>query len=118
MNKSLLAEIRTRVERLDNAELNQLVYMVNDRRDKLTAQARGNLWRDKPVQFDNEGYRFFGRVTKVSRKNSKVKAIREDKINQNAVNLSVTEWTVPNGMLSHAPTFNVDQMRHTSVPIG
>ena len=116
MNKSLLAEIRTRVERLDNAELNQLVYMVNDRRDKLTAQARGNLWRDKPVQFDNEGYRFFGRVTKVNRKNTKVDAIREDHVGN--AGISYRQWTVPNGMLSHAPTFNVDQMAHTSVPIG
>ena len=116
MNNSLLSEIRTRIGRLDNAELNQLVYMVNDRRDKLTAQARGNLWRDKPVQFDNEGYRFFGRVTKVNRKNTKVDAIREDHVGN--AGISYRQWTVPNGMLSHAPTFNVDQMRHTSVPIG
>ena len=118
MNDSLLSEIRGCINQLDNSELNQLVYMVNDRRDVLTSQARGDLWVGKPISFDNDGYRFFGRVTKVNRKNSKVKAIREDRINQHAVNLSVTEWTVPNGMLSHAPTFNVDMMRHTSVPIG
>ena len=116
MNNSLLSEIRTRIGRLDNAELNQLVYMVNDRRDVLTSQARGDLWVDKPVTFDNDGYRFFGRVTKVNRKNTKVDAIREDRIDNG---YSVPKpWSVPNGMLSHAPTFNVDQMKHTSVPIG
>ena len=116
MNNSLLGEIRTRISRLDNAELNQLVYMVNDRRDTLTSQARGDLWTDKPVSFDNDGYRFFGRVTKVNRKNSKVDAIREDRVDRGSSASSV--WTVPNGMLSHAPTFNVDQMKHTSVPVG
>ena len=116
MNNSLLSEIRTRIGRLDNAELNQLVYMVNDRRDVLTSQARGDLWVDKPVTFDNDGYRFFGRVTKVNRKNTKVDAIREDHVGN--AGISYRQWTVPNGMLSHAPTFNVDQMAHTSVPIG
>ena len=116
MNNSLLGEIRTRIGRLDNAELNQLVYMVNDRRDVLTSQARGDLWVDKPVTFDNDGYRFFGRVTKVNRKNTKVDAIREDHVGN--AGISYRQWTVPNGMLSHAPTFNVDQMAHTSVPIG
>ena len=116
MNNSLLGEIRTRIARLDNAELNQLVYMVNDRRDVLTSQARGNLWVDKPVSFDNDGYRFFGRVTKVNRKNTKVDAIREDHVGN--AGISYRQWTVPNGMLSHAPTFNVDQMKHTSVPVG
>ena len=116
MNNSLLSEIRTRIGRLDNAELNQLVYMVNDRRDVLTSQARGNLWVDKPVSFDSDGYKFYGRVTKVNRKNTKVDAIREDRIDNG---YSVPKpWSVPNGMLSHAPTFNVDQMKHTSVPIG
>ena len=116
MNNSLLGEIRTRIARLDNAELNQLVYMVNDRRDVLTSQARGNLWVDKPVSFDNDGYRFFGRVTKVNRKNTKVDAIREDHVG--TAGISYRPWKIPNGMLSHAPTFNVDQMVHTSVPIG
>ena len=116
MNNSLLGEIRTRIARLDNAELNQLVYMVNDRRDVLTSQARGNLWVDKPVSFDNDGYRFFGRVTKVNRKNTKVDAIREDHVG--SAGIPYRQWTVPNGMLSHAPTFNVDQMVHTSVPVG
>ena len=118
MNNSLLGEIRTRVERLNGHELNEIVHMVNDHRRVLAKQAAGDLWKDKPVSFDHEGYRFFGRVTKVNRKNSKIKAIREDKIHPTAVNLSVTEWTVPTTMLSHAPTFNVDQMRHTSVPVG
>ena len=116
MNKSLLNEIRGCINQLDNIELNQLVYMVNDRRDTLTSQARGDLWVDKPVSFDNDGYRFFGRVTKVNRKNSKVTAIREDRMDRGSS--STRLWTVPNGMLSHAPTFNVDQMTHTSVPVG
>ena len=116
MNKSLLNEIRGCINQLDNTELNQLVYMVNDRRDTLTSQARGDLWVDKPVSFDNDGYRFFGRVTKVNRKNSKVTAIREDRMDRGSS--STRLWTVPNGMLSHAPTFNVDQMTHTSVPVG
>ena len=116
MNKSLLNEVRGCINQLDNTELNQLVYMVNDRRDTLTSQARGDLWVDKPVSFDNDGYRFFGRVTKVNRKNSKVDAIREDRMDRGSS--SSRPWTVPNGMLSHAPTFNVDQMKHTSVPVG
>ena len=116
MNKSLLNEIRGCINQLDNTELNQLVQMVNDRRDTLTSQARGDLWVDKPVSFDNDGYRFFGRVTKVNRKNSKVTAIREDRMDRGSS--STRLWTVPNGMLSHAPTFNVDQMKHTSVPVG
>ena len=116
MNKSLLNEIRGCINQLDNTELNQLVYIVNDRRDTLTSQARGDLWVDKPVSFDNDGYRFFGRVTKVNRKNSKVTAIREDRMDRGSS--STRLWTVPNGMLSHAPTFNVDQMKHTSVPVG
>ena len=116
MNKSLLNEIRGCINQLDNTELNKLVYMVNDRRDTLTSQARGDLWVDKPVSFDNDGYRFFGRVTKVNRKNSKVTAIREDRMDRGSS--STRLLTVPNGMLSHAPTFNVDQMKHTSVPVG
>ena len=116
MNDSLLSEIRGCINQLDNSELNQLVYMVNDRRDVLTSQARGDLWVGKPISFDNDGYRFFGRVTKVNRKNTKVEAIREDRIDNG---YSVPKpWNVPNGMLSHAPTFNVDQMTHTSVPVG
>ncbi len=118
MNNSLLGEIRTRINRLDGYELNEIVHMVNDQRRILAKRAAGDLWINKPVSFDHEGYRFFGKVIKVNRKNSKVKAIREDKIHPTAVNLSVTEWTVPNTILSHAPTFNVDQMRHTSVPVG
>ena len=118
MNDYLLGEIRDCINQLDGTELNEIVHMVNDQRRILAKQAAGDLWKDKPVSFDHEGYRFFGRVTKVNRKNSKIKAIREDKIHPTAVNLSVTEWTVPNTMLSHAPTFNVDQMRHTSVPVG
>ena len=116
MNNSLLGEIRTRIARLDNAELNEIVYMVKDQRKVIEAQARGNLWVDKPVSFDSDGYKFYGRVTKVNRKNTKVDAIREDRIDNG---YSVPKpWSVPNGMLSHAPTFNVDQMKHTSVPIG
>ena len=118
MNDYLLGEIRDCINQLDGTELNEIVHMVNDQRRILAKQAAGDLWKDKPVSFDHEGYRFFGRVTKVNRKNSKIKAIREAKIHPTAVNLSVTEWTVPNTMLSHAPTFNVDQMRHTSVPVG
>ena len=117
MNTSLIGEIRTRINRLDGHELNEIVYMVNDQRRILAKQAAGDLWINKPVSFDNEGYRFFGRVVKVNRKNSKVKALREDNIGNEGYN-PVTEWTVPNTMLSHAPTFNVDQMKHTSVPVG
>ena len=116
MNDYLLGEIQGCIDQLDNSELNQLVGMVNDRRDVLTSQARGNLWVDKPVSFDNDGYRFYGRVTKVNRKNSKVTAIREDRMDRGSSASRL--WTVPNGMLSHAPTFNVDQMKHTSVPVG
>ena len=115
MNNSLLSEIRQRVEQLDGTELNEIVYMVNDQRRIVAKQAASNLWVDKAVSFDNEGYRFFGKVIKVNRKNSKVKALREDKMENGTI---ATEWTVPNSMLSHAPTFNVDQMKHTSVPIG
>ena len=116
MNNSLLGEIRTRINRLDGHELNEIVYMVNDQRRILAKQAAGDLWVNKPVSFDNDGYRFFGRVTKVNRKNTKVDAIREDRIDNG---YSVPKpWNVPNGMLSHAPTFNVDQMKHTSVPVG
>ena len=115
MNNSLLSEIRQRVEQLDGTELNEIVYMVNDQRRVVAKQAASNLWVDKAVSFDNEGYRFFGRVVKVNRKNSKVKALREDKMENGTV---ATEWTVPNSMLDHAPTFNVDQMKHTSVPVG
>ena len=115
MNNSLLSEIRQRVEQLDGTELNEIVYMVNDQRRVVAKQAASNLWVDKAVSFDNEGYRFFGKVIKVNRKNSKVKALREDKMENGTF---ATEWTVPNTMLSHAPTFNVDQMKHTSVPVG
>ena len=115
MNNSLLSEIRQRVEQLDGTELNEIVYMVNDQRRIVAKQAASNLWVDKAVSFDNEGYRFFGKVIKVNRKNSKVKALREDKMENGTI---ATEWTVPNSMLSHAPTFNVDQMKHTSVPVG
>ena len=115
MNNSLLSEIRQRVEQLDGTELNEIVYMVNDQRRVVAKQAASNLWVDKAVSFDNEGYRFFGKVIKVNRKNSKVKALREDKMENGTI---ATEWTVPNSMLTHAPTFNVDQMKHTSVPIG
>jgi hypothetical protein len=116
MNDSLLNEIQGCINQLDNAELNNIVHMVNDRRDVLTSQARGNLWVDKPVSFDNDGYKFYGRVTKVNRKNTKVDAIREDRIDNGYSVPNI--WSVPNGMLSHAPTFNVDQMKHTSVPVG
>ena len=116
MNNSLLGEIRTRIGRLDNAELYEIVYMVKDQRKVIEAQARGNLWVDKPVSFDSDGYKFYGRVTKVNRKNTKVDAIREDHVGN--AGISYRQWTVPNGMLSHAPTFNVDQMKHTSVPVG
>ena len=116
MNDSLLNEIQGCINQLDNAELNNIVHMVNDRRDVLTSQARGNLWVDKPVSFDNDGYKFYGRVTKVNRKNTKVDAIREDRIDNGYSVPNI--WSVPNGLLSHAPTFNVDQMKHTSVPVG
>ena len=115
MNTSLLREIRQRVEQLDGTELNEIVYMVNDQRRIVAKQAASNLWVDKAVSFDNEGYRFFGKVIKVNRKNSKVKALRQDNMENGTF---ATEWTVPNSMLTHAPTFNVDQMKHTSVPIG
>ena len=115
MNTSLLGESRTRIDRLDGHELNEIVHMVNDQRRILAKRAAGDLWIDKPVSFDHEGYRFFGKVIKVNRKNSKVKALREDKMENGTF---ATEWTVPNTILSHAPTFNVDQMRHTSVPVG
>ena len=115
MNNSLLSEIRQRVEQLDGTELNEIVYMVYDHRRVIAKQAASNLWVDKAVSFDNEGYRFFGRVIKVNRKNSKVKALREDKMENGTI---ATEWTVPNSMLTHAPTFNGDQMKHTSVPVG
>ena len=115
MNNSLLTEIRTRMSRLDGTELNEVVHMVNDQRKVLSSQARGNLWVGKPVSFDDRGYRFFGRVVKVNRKNTKVNAIREDKL-ENGTRPSV--WTVPNSMLDHAPTFNAEQMKHTSVPVG
>ena len=116
MNNSLIGEIRGRINQLNNGdELNEIVYMVNDHRRILAKQAAGDLWTDKPVSFDHEGFRFFGRVAKVNRKNSKIMALREDKMENGVV---ATEWTVPNTMLTHAPTFNVDQMKHTSVPIG
>ncbi len=115
MNDSLLGEIRGRISRLDGTELNEIVYMVNNHRKVLSNQARGDLWTDKPVSFDDRGYRYFGRVTKVNRKNSKVNAIREDNVDNGT---RPRQWTVPNSMLSHAPTFNVDQMKHTSVPVG
>ena len=115
MNNSLLGEIRTRINRLDGHELNEIVHMVNDHRRVLAKRAAGDLWINKPVSFDHEGYRFFGKVIKVNRKNSKVKALREDKMENGTF---ATEWTVPNTILSHAPTFNVDQMKHTSIPIG
>ena len=115
MNNSLLGEIRTRINRLDGHELNEIVHMVNDQRRILAKRAAGDLWINKPVSFDHEGYRFFGKVIKVNRKNSKVKALREDKMENGTF---ATEWTVPNTILSHAPTFNVGQMKHTSVPIG
>ena len=115
MNNSLLREIRQRVDQLNGTELNEIVYMVNDQRRILAKQAAGNLWTDKPVSFDNDGYKFFGRIVKVNRKNSKVKALREDKMGNG---LRGSEWTVPNTMLSYAPTFNVEQMNHTSVPVG
>jgi len=121
MNDSLLGEIRTRISRLNGTELNEIIYMVNDHRKVLGKQAAGNLWVGKPVSFDDRGYRHFGRVEKVNRRNSKVKAIREDKLGANPRHErweNLTEWTVPNTMLSHAPTFNVDQMKHTSVPVG
>ena len=117
MNNSLIGEIRGRINQLNNGdELNEIVYMVNDHRRILAKQAAGDLWTDKPVSFDHEGFRFFGRVAKVNRKNSKIMALREDKMDRGSS--VVTEWTVPNTMLTHAPTFNVDQMKHTSVPIG
>ena len=115
MNDSLLGEIRTRMSRLDHDELNEIVQMVNNHRRALSSQARKDLWVYKPVSFDDRGFRFFGRVVKVNRKNSKVKALREDKLDNGTY---PTEWTVPNTMLTHAPTFNVDQMKHTSVPVG
>ena len=117
MNNSLLGEIRTRINRLDGHELNEIVYMVNDQRRILAKQAAGDLWVNKPVSFDNDGYLFYGKVVKVNRKNSKVQALREDNIGNGGYN-PVTEWTVPNTLLDHAPTFNVDQMVHTSVPVG
>ena len=115
MNNSLLTEIRTRMSRLNHDEINEIVQMVNDHRKVLSSQARGELLYNKPVSFDDRGFRFFGRVVKVNRKNSKVKALREDKLD-NGVRPSV--WTVPNTMLDHAPTFNAEQMKHTSVPVG
>ena len=115
MNNSLLREIRTRMSRLNGTELNEIVQMVNDHRRVLSSQARGDLWVGKPVSFDDRGYRYFGRVVKVNRKNTKVNAIREDKL-ENGTRPSV--WTVPNSMLDHAPTFNAEQMKHTSVPVG
>jgi hypothetical protein len=115
MNNSLLTEIRTRINRTNGTELNEIVQMINARRDGLTLQARSSLWVGKSVSFDNDGYRFFGRVVKVNRKNTKVSAIREDKL-ENGTRPSV--WTVPNTMLDHAPTFNTEQMKHTSVPVG
>ena len=118
MNNSLLTEIRTRINRTNGTELNEIVHMINDRRDGLTLHARGSLWVGKPVSFDDRGYRHFGRVEKVNRKNSKVKALREDHLNPRPPSVNPTEWTVPNSMLSHAPTFNTDQMKHTSVPVG
>ena len=116
MNDYLLGEIRNCITQLDGTELNEIVYMVNDHRKVLSNQARGDLWTDKPVSFDDRGYRYFGRVVKVNRKNSKVNALREDRMDRGSSSSSV--WTVPNTMLSHAPTFNVDQMKHTSVPVG
>ena len=115
MNKSILREIQNRISRLNGTQLNEIVHMVNDHRKVLSSQARGDLWVGKPVSFDDRGYRHFGRVVKVNRKNSKVNAIREDRLD-NGTRPSV--WTVPNTMLDHAPTFNAEQMKHTSVPVG
>ena len=111
MNNSLLTEIRTRINRTNGTELNEIVQMINDHRRVLSSQARGDLWVGKPVSFDDRGYRHFGRVVKVNRKNTKVSAIREDKL-ENGTRPRV--WTVPNTMLDHAPTFNAEQMKHTS----
>ena len=86
MNNSLLGEIRTRINRLDGHELNEIVYMVNDQRRILAKQAAGDLWVNKPVSFDNDGYRFYGKVVKVNRKNSKVQALREDNIGNEGYN--------------------------------
>ena len=108
MNNSLLTEIRTRINRTNGTELNEIVQMINDHRRVLSSQARGDLWVGKPVSFDDRGYRHFGRVVKVNRKNTKVSAIREDKL-ENGTRPSV--WTVPNTMLDHAPTFNTEQMK-------
>jgi hypothetical protein len=108
MNNSLLTEIRTRMSRTNGTELNEIVQMINDHRRVLSSQARGDLWVGKPVSFDDRGYRHFGRVVKVNRKNTKVSAIREDKL-ENGTRPSV--WTVPNTMLDHAPTFNTEQMK-------
>ena len=108
MNNSLLTEIRTRINRTNGTELNEIVQMINARRDGLTLQARSSLWVGKSVSFDNDGYRFFGRVVKVNRKNTKVSAIREYKL-ENGTRPRV--WTVPNTMLDHAPTFNAEQMK-------
>ena len=108
MNNILLTEIRTRINRTNGTELNEIVQMILDRRDGLTLQARSSLWVGKSVSFDNDGYRFFGRVVKVNRKNTKVSAIREDKL-ENGTRPAV--WTVPNTMLDHAPTFNAEQMK-------
>jgi hypothetical protein len=108
MNNSLLTEIRTRMSRTNGTELNEIVQMINDHRRVLSSQARGDLWVGKPVSFDDRGYRHFGRVVKVNRKNTKVSAIREDKL-ENGTRPSV--WTVPNTMLDHAPTFNAEQMK-------
>ena len=118
MNKSVLREIQNRISRLNGTQLNEIVHMVNDHRKVLSSQARSDLWVGKPVSFDDRGYRHFGRVEKVNRKNSKVKALREDHLNPRPPSVNPTEWTVPNSMLSHAPTFNTDQMKHTSVPVG
>ena len=115
MNNKLLSEIRTRINRTNGTELNESVHMINDRRDGLTLQARSSLWVGNSVSFDNDGYRFLGRVVKVNRKNTKVSAIREDKL-ENGTRPRV--WTVPNTMLDHAPTFNAEQMKLTSVPVG
>ena len=108
MNNSLLTEIRTRINRTNGTELNEIVQMILDRRDGLTLQARSSLWVGQSVSFDHDGYRFFGRVVKVNRENTKVSAIREDKL-ENGTRPSV--WTVPNTMLDHAPTFNTEQMK-------
>ena len=109
MTTNTLVEIRGHIKRMTGSELNEIIHMIRDRRKIVSREAGGKLWGNEPVTFkDNKGHQYFGRIIKVNRKNSKVLAIREDRMGRDDSYTPVrpSEWTVPNTMLEHAPDFN------------